>query len=110
MMLTDFWDHVEADEALEGVGIDGMQTDRPGVIVKHRATGLTTRLPVEAIEKIEWSVIEDVLKGIREPLALQHMTRVVGYYSRVENWNKSKVGELHDRHRGNYAVAEAATL
>jgi ribonucleoside-triphosphate reductase len=32
------------------------------------------------------------------------VTRIVGYYSRVNNWNKSKVGELKDRHRGNYSV------
>lgn len=32
------------------------------------------------------------------------ITRIVGYYSRIENWNKSKRGELKDRHRGDYAV------
>jgi ribonucleoside-triphosphate reductase len=32
------------------------------------------------------------------------MTRIVGYFSRVSNWNKSKLGELKDRHRGNYSV------
>jgi ribonucleoside-triphosphate reductase len=35
------------------------------------------------------------------------VTRIVGYYSRINNWNKSKLGELKDRHRGNYRVAEA---
>ncbi len=33
------------------------------------------------------------------------MTRVVGYFSRIHNWNKSKIGELADRHAGNYSVA-----
>ena len=33
------------------------------------------------------------------------ITRIVGYYSRINNWNKSKVGELKDRHRGDYRVA-----
>ncbi len=33
------------------------------------------------------------------------MTRVVGYFSRIPNWNKSKIGELKDRRRGNYSVA-----
>jgi ribonucleoside-triphosphate reductase len=33
------------------------------------------------------------------------MTRVVGYFSRVHNWNKSKIGELKDRRKGNYSVA-----
>jgi ribonucleoside-triphosphate reductase len=35
------------------------------------------------------------------------MTRIVGYFSRISNWNKSKLGELKDRHRGNYSVAGA---
>jgi len=35
------------------------------------------------------------------------MTRIVGYFSRVANWNKSKLGELHDRQRGNYSVTGA---
>ena len=35
------------------------------------------------------------------------VTRIVGYFSRISNWNKSKLGELKDRHRGNYAVAAA---
>jgi ribonucleoside-triphosphate reductase len=35
-------------------------------------------------------------------------TRVVGYFSRISQWNKSKqFGELVDRHRGNYSVEEA---
>ncbi len=35
------------------------------------------------------------------------MTRIVGYYSRVNNWNKSKLGELEDRRANpsNYFVA-----
>jgi ribonucleoside-triphosphate reductase (formate) len=38
------------------------------------------------------------------------MTRIVGYYSRISNWNKSKLGELLDRraHPSNYTVERAA--
>ncbi len=32
------------------------------------------------------------------------ITRIVGYFSRVNNWNRSKIGELKDRHRGDYAI------
>ena len=32
------------------------------------------------------------------------MTRIVGYFSRITNWNRSKLGELRDRHRGNYSL------
>ena len=35
------------------------------------------------------------------------LTRIVGYYSRITNWNKSKIGELRDRHNGIYAVPGA---
>ena len=37
------------------------------------------------------------------------ITRIVGYFSRINNWNKSKLGELRDRHRGNYSVSKVAT-
>ncbi|MBN1383374.1 MAG: anaerobic ribonucleoside-triphosphate reductase [Elusimicrobia bacterium] len=32
------------------------------------------------------------------------ITRIVGYYSRISNWNRSKIGELKNRHKGNYAL------
>lgn len=37
------------------------------------------------------------------------MTRIVGYYSHINNWNRSKLGELADRRRypENYAVTQA---
>ncbi len=28
------------------------------------------------------------------------MSRIVGYYSKIQNWNKSKLGELQDRQDG----------
>jgi ribonucleoside-triphosphate reductase len=36
------------------------------------------------------------------------LTRIVGYFSRIKNWNKSKLGELHDRQKGNYHVLGTA--
>ncbi len=37
-------------------------------------------------------------------------TRVVGYFSKVQNWNKSKrFGELKARQRGQYAIETADT-
>lgn len=47
-------------------------------------------------------IIETLETGILNPL--YGVTRIVGYYSRIQNWNKSKLGELADRHRGNYRV------
>ena len=107
MNLTDFFDKVDAHPELEGIGIDGAD-GKAAVIVRHRSTRLTTRIPAKAVEKADWAAIEAVLLGQREPVVLQHMTRVVGYYSRIENWNKSKIGELRDRHKGDYAILAEA--
>ncbi len=41
--------------------------------------------------------------------AVYGITRVVGYFSRITNWNKSKKGELKDRHKGDYALNSRAT-
>jgi ribonucleoside-triphosphate reductase len=35
------------------------------------------------------------------------LTRIVGYFSRVDNWNGSKQGELKDRHKGDYSIGGA---
>ena len=32
------------------------------------------------------------------------VTRVVGYFSRIDNWNPGKVAELRDRQKGNYKI------
>ena len=45
-----------------------------------------------------------VLQNDRAPIVLNGITRIVGYYSRVNNWNKSKVGELRDRANGRYGL------
>ncbi|MCP4650196.1 MAG: anaerobic ribonucleoside-triphosphate reductase [PVC group bacterium] len=36
---------------------------------------------------------------------IYNITRIVGYFSRVNNWNPSKLAELDDRHKGDYKVA-----
>lgn len=103
MDLVTFYQNVEVHPELEGVGVD-MSQEHSGVYVKHVPSGLSTRLPSEAIEQADWDLLEDVLTCKREPEVLHTMTRVVGYYSRTNNWNKSKLGELDDRHKGNYAI------
>ncbi len=106
MDIADFFEKVERHADLEGVGIESVKDDNQlWFTVRHKKTCLLTRIPASAVEDGEWAILEEVLTGIREPQVLQHMTRVVGYFSRVENWNKSKIGELHDRQKGNYGIA-----
>jgi ribonucleoside-triphosphate reductase len=61
----------------------------------------------------EFTICNDCKKltmGIKDKCSIcnstnvEGMTRIVGYYSRVKNWNKSKLGELKDRQKGDYGV------
>lgn len=42
--------------------------------------------------------------GNKDRESLKPMSRIVGYYSYITNWNKSKLGELNARHAGDYSV------
>ena len=96
----EFFDCVSAHSELEVIGI------REGkLLVKHEPTRAVYGIRPEAVVEEEWETLEEILCGKRNPIILSHMTRIVGYYSQIENWNKSKLGELSDRRKGNYAVA-----
>ena len=101
MDLLDFYQKVIDNDKLKGVYIG---VDDELIAVEYLPSHIFTCFPAEVIEKADWKLIEDVLTIKRDPQVLYHMTRVVGYYSRVENWNKSKLGELKDRQKGDYEI------
>jgi len=47
-----------------------------------------------------------LINGDRNGTVLHGITRIVGYYARMGNWNKSKIGELRDRKQLNYMITE----
>jgi hypothetical protein len=106
MEVADFFAKVYDNKDLEGIAID---LDSGCVAVHHKPTKVCTALPRAAIEKTDWLVLEDVLTGKRDPEVLYHMTRIVGYYSRVENWNNSKLGEMKARIQGHYGLDGAVS-
>ncbi len=59
--------------------------------------GKYTEIPVMEVVGKPIDQLIDVLNLERKDVCLEGVTRIVGYYSRVSNWNKSKVGELRDR-------------
>jgi hypothetical protein len=103
MTLAEFFSNVEVSPELKGLGIE-QGTDH--LVVLHKESGKVTVLSTNCIQDNDWGLLNDVLCFRREPHSLTHFTRVVGYFSRVENWNKSKIGELKDRHKGTYALSE----
>lgn len=98
------------DVAIEGhdfLEIDGdIEGNTPSEyylkIINHKLE-CAFSVSMDAIIRQDLNYIVNTLEtGIA--LRLYGVTRIVGYYSRVSNWNKSKIGELHDRHMGNYSV------
>ena len=98
-----FLELVKAHPDLEFVSVE---TDEEAVYLRRPSTGLCFRLALRAVLDYEWEEFEAVFSGRRSPNALSHMTRIVGYYSRIENWNKSKLSELADRRKGDYALPD----
>jgi hypothetical protein len=62
-------------------------------------------IPVSEVCDKPVDQIMKCLHNDRKSVVCDQVTRIVGYYSRVGNWNKSKVGELRDRQNGRYGQA-----
>ena len=97
--LNSFVEKVEGSERFEIVGTDKDEevivlsdtTKREGIYGRYIEIG------VKEILTAPLKDIWDVIANNRKKLVCHGVTRIVGYYSRTHNWNKSKVGELHDR-------------
>ena len=98
------------DAAIEGHGFLEIDGDIPGNTPKEDSLKIINHKLECAFAIDVDSVIRQDLKSVIHALEtgittrLYGVTRIVGYYSRVSNWNKSKIGELHDRHMGKYSV------
>ena len=99
MKLTDFFDKVNTDPLLKGYHIDLINNE---VVVIELKSGVEwkTIYTVDAIRENSWILLRSLALGDLSPHPLYHVSRIVGYYSRIENWNPSKLGELKDRRKG----------
>lgn len=104
--LARFTEMIDSDAELEMYGIE--YADDGDSIVLHDTSkaegesGVYIRVSVKEVLGKPLGCIMAVIKSERKPIVLEGVTRIVGYYSRTNNWNKSKVGELRDRARGDY--------
>jgi len=105
MEISEFFWKIEEEPYLRGVDLrTGDSPEEDTAVVEDLRSGYKTRFAVPAILENDWDTLRALALGEKELQPLYHVTRIVGYYSRIENWNKSKLGELADRRRGNYAV------
>jgi len=70
-----------------------------------RSGGDVAFVDADALPGLDWPTVRGYAIGGRN---IVHMTRIVGYYSRLDNWNPSKLGELKDRRAGDYGVGRSA--
>lgn len=86
------------------VEIDGVTDDGNIKVINH-----TNKEAYEvSVETIIRTPLKDVMRALETGVHVRlfGVTRIVGYYSRVANWNKSKIGELKDRHAGSYKLKD----
>jgi hypothetical protein len=111
--LTLFVEAVELSSDLEVIGTALPSNEEVFVIRDYSKTeGIEGAYVEVSIEEIVRKATDcdkaqefvSVIQNDRAPIVLNGITRIVGYYSRVNNWNKSKVGELRDRAKGSYGL------
>ena len=108
MQLSDFFWKVEADDRLRGIDLRaGESPEADTVVVEDVKSCFKTSFKLPVILELSWKDLRALATGEKDIEPLYHVTRVCGYFSRTSSWNPSKVGELHDRRRGNYAIPES---
>ena len=105
MILTEFYEEVEAHNNLSGA-LHYKDNGDVEFIITYLPMDKKTVVPLQTVFDNNWKDLEAVLTCKVNPTRLIPMTRVVGYYSRTDNWNKSKIGELKDRQCGSYHLKE----
>ena len=100
MKLTDFFQAVEEDDGLQGVNIVIAEKPEDDAVVVEDVSkypNYTTQITAPLVLDLEWAKLRGIIMGEVRLDPLYHVTRIVGYFSRIENWNVSKLGELADR-------------
>jgi hypothetical protein len=100
-------DTLEIDAYLEkGYPIAGKDhlTEEDGFKVINHKLETAFFVPLKKIVFAKQEELKNIITALSDGIfqRLEGITRIVGYYSRVSNWNKSKIGELRDRRVGNY--------
>ena len=90
---------------IDGLAIDGKACDKVTQESKIKVLNHKTETAYEVeIDTIIQTPLDDLIVAIETGIFTRvfGVTRIVGYYSRVQNWNSSKTAELADRRKGTY--------
>ena len=100
MKVADFVINIEEDKDLS---ISNFDNTKDCFIVANSKLKESYACTFKAVCEQNWLDIARVLHG-GEAEVLEGRTRIVGYFSKVKNWNKGKLGELKDRQGGKYTI------
>jgi len=110
MKVEQFFENVNQDPELQGSDIIVDENpERCAFVVEELRSGSRwkTRFSLQAVCGDGWNRLRALALAEVPPNPLIHITRIVGYFSSTDNWNKSKLGELADRRK---AVEHYANL
>ena len=103
----EFYQQIDKHPHLEWLGVkDDYEDLGEVVIIADTANDRKYALTGRSILDTDWAQLEAVLTSQREALIMVGVSRIVGYFSRIKNWNRSKVAELRDRQKGDYTPPE----
>lgn len=112
----EFWQRIESDPELHNAGIleaDSPEDDAIDIVYTPPDAPrcrLRWRVSISSILHSNWTILREVFAGKRDPRILKRISRIVGYYGYLHNWNRSKLAELRDRHKGSYALPESGGI
>ena len=98
MIQKDFIENIENDTIFEL-----KEENKDNYIIINTTINKKYMVKKDKLINIDWKNMKEVLEG-RETIVIDGITRIVGYFSKISNWNKSKIGELMDRRKGNYLI------
>jgi hypothetical protein len=89
-------DFIECNSDLMTTVVGDKFEHGPGLVVRSDNWDTTTHINWEALAKHTIPVLRAACAQGKD---VQHITRVTGYFSFTEGFNKGKAGELKDRYR-----------
>lgn len=104
-----FFSLIARHSDIEWLGSEQGATPADDAVIVRNSLGHRFAVSISAILNHTWEELEAVMLSRRSPHVMTHVTRIVGYYSQLQNWNASKLAELRDRHKGQYSVPEDNT-
>ncbi len=75
---------------------EGEHGGKVGVFVKNNQFETVTHFADQSIDKNDLNVL---IAQTTHGKNVEQITRVTGFFSKVNSWNRGKLGELKERHR-----------